>query len=125
VPIGLTAPTASIPHVKAGRLRALAVTSAQRSAAIPEVPTIAEAGAPGFDIVQWYAIWVPAKTPKPIVDKLHGELVSIIHSPDYKQRQVEVATDVVGSSPEALASRQKIDIEKYRKIAAAAGITPE
>ena len=125
VPIGLTAPTASIPHVKAGRLRVLAVTSAQRSAALPDVPTIAEAGAPGFDIVQWYAIWVPAKTPKAIADKLHGELVSIIQSPEYKQRQVEVATDVVGSSPEALANRQKIDIEKYRKIAAAAGITPE
>jgi len=125
VPIGLTAPTTAIPHVKAGRLRALAVTSAQRSGAIPEVPTIAEGGAPGFDIVQWYAIWAPAKTAKGIMDKLHAELVSIIHSPDYKQRQLEVATDVVGSSPEALAERQKTDIEKYRKIAAAAGISPE
>lgn len=125
VPIGLTAPTVAIPHVKAGRLRALAVTSAQRSGAIPEVPTVAEAGAPGFDIVQWYAIWVPAKTPRAIVDKLHAELVSIIQSPDYKQRQLEVATDVVGSSAEALGNRQKADIDKYRKIAAAAGITPE
>jgi len=125
VPIGLTAPTVAIPHMKAGRLRALAVTSAQRSGAIPEVPTVAEAGAPGFDIVQWYAIWVPAKTPRAIVDKLHTELVSIIQSPDYKQRQLEVATDVVGSSAEALGTRQKADIEKYRKIAAAAGIVPE
>jgi tripartite-type tricarboxylate transporter receptor subunit TctC len=125
VPIGLTAPTVAIPHVKAGRLRALAVTSAHRSAAIPDVPTVAEAGAPGFDIVQWYAIWVAAKTPKDIVDKLYGELVSIIRSPEYKQRQIEVATDVVGSSAEVLAARQKTDIEKYRKIAAAAGITPE
>jgi tripartite-type tricarboxylate transporter receptor subunit TctC len=125
VPIGLTAPTVAIPHVKAGRLRALAVTSAQRSAAIPDVPTVAESGAPGFDIVQWYAIWLPAKTPRDIVDKLHGELVSIIQSPDYKQRQLEVATDVAGSSAETLAIRQKGDIEKYRRIAAAAGITPE
>ena len=125
VPIGLTAPTVAIPHVKAGRLRALAVTSAQRSAAIPDVPTVAEAGAPGFDIVQWYAIWVAAKTPKDIVDKLHEELVRIIQSPDYRQRQLEVATDIVGSSAEALGNRQKADIEKYRKIAAAAGITPE
>jgi tripartite-type tricarboxylate transporter receptor subunit TctC len=59
------------------------------------------------------------------VDKLHGELVRIIQSPDYKQRQLEVATDIVGSSAEVLANRQKSDIEKYRKIAAAAGITPE
>jgi len=125
VPIGLTAPTVAIPHVKAGRLRALAVTSAQRSGAIPDVPTVAESGAPGFDIVQWYAIWVAAKTPKDIVDKLHGELVSIIQSPDYRQRQLEAATDIVGSSAEVLSNRQKTDIEKYRKIAAAAGIKPE
>jgi len=125
VPIGLTAPTVAIPHVKAGRLRALAVTSAQRSGAIPDVLTVAESGAPGFDIVQWYAIWLPAKTPRDIVDKLHGELVSIIQSPDYKKRQLEVATDVIGSSAEALGNRQKADIDKYRKIAAAAGINPE
>jgi tripartite-type tricarboxylate transporter receptor subunit TctC len=111
--------------VKAGRLRVLAVTSAKRSGAIPDVPTIAESGAPGFDIVQWYAIWLPAKTPRDIAGKLHGELVRIIQSPDYKQRQLEVATDVVGSSPEALGALQKKEIEKYRKIAASAGITPE
>ncbi|HTD90616.1 MAG TPA: tripartite tricarboxylate transporter substrate binding protein [Burkholderiales bacterium] len=125
VPIGLTAPTTAVPHIKAGRLRALAVTSAQRSGALPEVPTVAESGAPGFDIVQWYAIWVAAKTPRDIVDKLHADIVSIIQSPDYKQRQLEAGTDVAGSSAESLSSRQKTDIEKYRKIAAAAGIKPE
>lgn len=125
VPLGLTAPTTAIPHIKSGRLRILAVTSAQRSGALPDVPTVAESGAPGFDIVQWYAIWVAAKTPKDIVDKLHTDIVSIIHSPDYKQRQLEAGTDVAGSTAEALAARQKIDIEKYRKIAAAAGIKPE
>jgi tripartite-type tricarboxylate transporter receptor subunit TctC len=125
VPIGLTAPTTAIPHIKSGRLRALAVTSAQRSGAMPDVPTVAESGAPGFDIVQWYAIWVAAKTPKDIVDKLHTDLVGIIQSPDYKQRQLEAATDIVGSTAEALSARQRTDIEKYRKIAAAAGIKPE
>ncbi len=125
VPIALTAPTTAIPHVKSGRLRALAVTSAQRSGAMPDVPTVAESGAPGFDLVQWYAIWVAAKTPKDILDKLHGDLVGIIHSPDYRQRQLEAATDIVGSTPEALSIRQRGDIEKYRKIAAAAGIKPE
>jgi tripartite-type tricarboxylate transporter receptor subunit TctC len=125
VPIGLTAPTTAIPHVKAGRLRALAVTAAQRSGAMPDVPTVAESGAPGFDIVQWYAIWLPAKTPKDIAGRLHGEIVSIIQSPDYKTRQLEVATDVVGSSPEALRELQITEIAKYRKIAASAGITPE
>jgi tripartite-type tricarboxylate transporter receptor subunit TctC len=125
VPIGLTAPTTAIPHIKSGRLRVLAVTAGQRSGALPDVPTVAESGAPGFDIVQWYGIWVAAKTPKDIVDKLHTDITAIIHSPDYKQRQLEAGTDIIGSSPEALSTRQKQDIEKYRKIAAAAGIKPE
>ncbi len=125
VPLGLTAPTTAIPHIKAGRLRILAVTSAQRSGSLPDVPTVAESGAPGFDIVQWYAIWVAAKTPKDIVDKIYSDITSIIQSPEYKQRQIEAGTDVVGSTAEALSNRQKTDIEKYRKIAAAAGIKPE
>ena len=125
VPIGLTAPTTAIPHIKSGRLRVLAVTSGQRSGALPDVPTVAESGAPGFDIVQWYAIWVAAKTPPEIAGKLHTDITSIIHSADYKQRQLEAGTDIVGGSPAQLADRQKTDIEKYRKIAAAAGIKPE
>jgi len=125
VPLALTAPTVAIPHVKAGRLRALAVTSAERSGAIPDVPTIAESGAPGFNIVQWYSIWMPAKPPRDVLEKLQGELVRIIQSPDYRQRQLEVATDIVGSSAETLADFQKSEIEKYRKIAAVAGIKPE
>jgi tripartite-type tricarboxylate transporter receptor subunit TctC len=125
VPIGLVAPTVAVPHVKSGRLRALAVTSAQRSASMPEIPTVAEQGAPGFDIVQWYGVWLPAKTPKDVLDKLNGEIVRIVQSPEYRQRQQEVATDIIGTSPEALGSFQKSEIEKYRKIAAAAGINPE
>jgi tripartite-type tricarboxylate transporter receptor subunit TctC len=125
VPIGIVAPTVAVPHVKSGRLRALAVTSAQRSASMPEIPTVAEQGAPGFDIVQWYGVWLPAKTPKDVLDKLNGEIVRIVQSPEYRQRQQEVATDIIGTSPEALGSFQKSEIEKYRKIAAAAGINPE
>ena len=125
VPIGLVAPTVSLPHVRSGRLRALGVTSAQRSGSMPDIPTIAEQGAPGFDIVQWYGVWLPARTPREIADKLQGEIVRIVQSPEYRQRQQEVATDIVGSSAEALATFQKIEIEKYRKIAAAAGIMPE
>jgi tripartite-type tricarboxylate transporter receptor subunit TctC len=89
------------------------------------VPTVAEGGAPGFDILQWFAIWLPAKTPKDIAGKLHSEVLRIVQSPEYKQRQLEVAADVVGSSPEALTNYQKTEIEKYSKIAASAGITPE
>ncbi len=125
VSIGLVAPTVAIPHVKSGRLRALAVTSAKRSASMPDIPTIAEAGAPDFDIMQWYGLWLPAKTPRDIVDKIHGEVVRIIQSPDYRQRQQDVATDVIGTSPEFLGDFQKSEIEKYRKIGAAAGIRQE
>src|SRR5688572_24463565 len=112
VPLALTAPTVAIPHVKAGRLRALAVTSEKRSGAIPEVPTVAESGAPGFNIVQWYAIWMPAKPPRDILDKIQAELVRIIQSQDYRQRQLEAATDIVGSSAEYLGNFQKAEIEK-------------
>jgi tripartite-type tricarboxylate transporter receptor subunit TctC len=125
VPIGLVAPTVALPHAKSGRLRALGVTSAKRSGAMPDIPTIAEQGAPGFDIVQWYAVWLPAKTPKDVLDKLQGEIIRIVHSQDYRQRQQEVATDIVGSNAETLGNFQKAEIEKYRKIAAAAGIKPE
>jgi tripartite-type tricarboxylate transporter receptor subunit TctC len=125
VPLALTAPTVAIPHVKAGKLRGLAVTSAERSGAMPDIPTIAESGAPGFNIVQWYSIWMPANPPRDVFEKLQSELVRIIQSPDYRQRQLEAATDIVGSSAETLAAFQKTEIEKYRKIAGAAGITPE
>jgi len=125
VPVAITAPTVAIPHVKAGRLRGLAVTSAERSGAMPDIPTVAESGAPGFNIVQWYAIWMPAKPAKDVFEKIQSELVRIIHSPDYRQRQLEAALDVVGSSADVLASHQKVEIEKYRKIAVSAGIKPE
>jgi len=75
--------------------------------------------------VQWYGVWLPAKTPRDVLDKLNGEIVRIVQSPEYRQRQQEVATDIIGTSPEALGSFQKSEIEKYRKIAAAAGINPE
>ena len=125
VPIGLTAPTSAIPYVKSGRLRALAVTSAQRLGALPDVPTIAESGAPGFDIGQWFAIWLPTKTPRDVAGKIHADIVSVIQSPEYRQRQLDMASDVVASSPDALRSVQKSDIEKYRKLVAEIGITPE
>jgi tripartite-type tricarboxylate transporter receptor subunit TctC len=125
VPIGLTAPTSAMQYLKTGRLRALAVTSVQRLSALPDVPTIAESGAPGFDIGQWFAIWLPAKTPKEVAGKIHADIVAIAQSPEYKQRQLEMASDVVASTPDTLRGVQKSDIDKYRKLAAAVGIKPE
>lgn len=125
VPLGFAAATVALPYVKAGRLRGLAVASAKRSASAPDIPTIAETAIPGFDIVQWYAIWVPVRTPKDIVDKLHAEFVRIAHTTDFKKKWLETATEVVGSTPEELARFQLAEIEKYKRIAEAAGMKPE
>ncbi len=125
VPVGFVALLPAIPHARSGRLRPLAVTSAQRSSALSEVPTLAESGLPGFDIVQWFAVWVPAKTPKNIVDRLNGEIVRIVQSPEFKRRMTEAGTDAVGSSADHLGQWQRSEIEKYRKIGGLAGIKPE
>jgi len=125
VPLGFAAATSVLPHMKTGRLRGLAVASVKRSASMPDIPTIAETAIPGFDIVQWYAVWLPAKTPKDIVEKLHAELLRIVHTADFKQKSLEGATDVVGSTPEELARFQLAEIAKYKKIAEAAGMKPE
>lgn len=125
VPVGFVALLPAIPHVRSGRLRPLAVTSAQRSSALAEVPTLAESGLAGFDIIQWFAFWVPAKTPKDIVERLNSEIVKIVQSPDYRQRMTEAGTDAVGSTADYLGKLQKSEIEKYRRIAKLAGIQPE
>jgi tripartite-type tricarboxylate transporter receptor subunit TctC len=125
VPLGFAAATSVLPHIKTGKLRGLAVASAKRSASMPDLPTIAETAIPGFDIVQWYAAWVPARAPRDIVEKLHVELVRIANIPDFKQKWLETATDVVGSTPEELTRFQAAEIAKYKKIAEAAGMKPE
>ena len=125
VPVGFVTLLAATPHVKSGKLRALGVTSARRSTSLPEVPTVAESGLPGFDIVQWFAAWVPSQTPKDIVENLNLEMVRIIQAPDYKQRMLESGTEAVGGTAENLGAFQRSEIQKYRKIAESAGIKPE
>jgi tripartite-type tricarboxylate transporter receptor subunit TctC len=122
VPVGFVALLSAIPNVRAGKLRALAVTSLKRTSALPKVPTLDESGLPGFDIVVWFAVWAPAKTPQTILDRLNREMVKIIQSAEYKKRMIEAGAEAVGSTPEELRQLQKADIEKYRKIAVKAGI---
>jgi tripartite-type tricarboxylate transporter receptor subunit TctC len=124
-PVGFVALLSAIPNVRAGKLRALAVTSSRRTSALPDVPTLAESGLPGFDIVVWFGVWVPAKTPQAVVDKLNKEMVRIIKSSDYKQRMIDAGAEAVGSTPEELRKLQMDDIQKYRKIAIEAGIKPQ
>lgn len=124
VPVGFVALLSAIPNVRAGKLRALALSSPKRAGALRDVPTLDEMGLRGFDIVVWFAVWVPAKTPKDIIDKLNTEMVKIIQSPEYKQRMIEAGAEAAGSSSERLRKLQEAEIEKYRKIAVTAGIKP-
>ena len=101
--------------VNSGRLRAIAVSGAKRSPALPEVPTIAESGLPGFDATAWYSIVVLAGTPKPIIARLHTELVKILNSPDIRARLISEGADVETSTPEELAAFVRAEIPKWAK----------
>jgi len=117
---GTTPSTA--PHVRTGRLRALGVTSAKRSAIIPDVPTIAESGLPGYEQSAWHGLLAPAGTPEPIISKLNTEIVRILQLPDMKERFATQGVDVVGSLPTDFAAFIKRDVAKYRKLLKSANI---
>jgi tripartite-type tricarboxylate transporter receptor subunit TctC len=114
-----------MPHIKAGRLRPLAVTGAKRSPAAPDVPTIAESGFPGFAATAWYGVLAPAKTPKPIVKRLHDEILSALAQPDVKQRLESVGFEIVGSTPDEFGAYIKNEIRKWEKVVKASGAKPE
>jgi tripartite-type tricarboxylate transporter receptor subunit TctC len=115
----------SLPLVRDGKLRALGVTSAKRSAAAPDIPTIAESGLPGFEAVSWFAMFAPANTPKPIVDKLQGEVSRILKSPEISKRLLEIGLDPVGGTPAELADYQKSEIAKWAKVVKDSGATAD
>lgn len=108
-------------HVKAGKLRPLAVTGAKRSPAVPDVPTIAESGFPKFEATAWYGVLAPAKTPKPIVTRLHDETVKALAMPDVRQRLEGVGFEIVGGTPEAFSAYIKSEIKKWEKVVKASG----
>ncbi len=110
-----------LPHVKTAKMRALAITSTQRSKAIPELPTVAEAGVPGYEASQWYGVMAPAGTPDGIVTRLHGELVKIVKSPDMSARLVAEASIPIGSSPQEFSSYLKEEIVKWARAVKLSG----
>ena len=105
-----------LPQARADKVRALAVTSLQRAAAAPELPTLAESGYPGFEATSWFALLAPAGTPVAIVRKLHQETVKALAEPDLRAKFSELGMDIVGSSPEQLAAIIKADIPKWAKV---------
>jgi tripartite-type tricarboxylate transporter receptor subunit TctC len=110
-----------IPHIRAGRVKALAVTTEKRAAVLPDVPAIAET-VPGYSMSTWYGAAVPAKTPRDIVTKLSQEMLKALAAPDVKERLASLGADIVASSPEQTAAIFKADIAKYTKVAKAAKI---
>jgi tripartite-type tricarboxylate transporter receptor subunit TctC len=104
------------PYVESGKLKALAVTTSRRSSVFPNVPTVAESGLPGYELSGWYAVFVPAKTPKPIVDRLNAELVKALEQPDVRARFALIGAEPVGSSPQELANTLKTETARWAKI---------
>jgi len=111
-----------MPHVKSGKLRALGVTTERRARATPEVPTIAEAGVPGFSITGWYAMLAPAATPAAIVARLHADLVKVLATSEIEEKLVGHGLEVATSSPRELGDFLKAEIARYAKIVREAGI---
>jgi tripartite-type tricarboxylate transporter receptor subunit TctC len=112
-------------YVKQKRLKGLAICSLKPSVLFPGVPTMNESGLPGFDVTQWMGIFVAAKTPASTAARLNRDIVSVIHTADFRQRMADLGTATVGGTAQELARLQAADLKKYRAIAIAAGITPE
>jgi len=112
-------------HIQAGRLRPLAVTSPERAVALPDVPTVAEAGVPGYEAVSWFGILAPAGTPEEIIDKLNTDIVAVIKKPEIQARLIELGTIPGGNTPEEFAAFIQAELDKWTKVITAAGIEPK
>ena len=112
----------TVPHVKTNRVRALATTGVKRSPALPDLPTVAEAGVPGYENSSWSAIAAPAGTPKPIIARLHKEFTEILKLNDIQQKHSEVGADIIASTPEQFHAYLKSEVAKFGRLVKAAGI---
>jgi tripartite-type tricarboxylate transporter receptor subunit TctC len=117
--------TPVLPHIKAGKLRPLAVTTAKRSSALPEVPTLDEAGLKGFNIGTWFGVLAPAATPKELVARLNAEMVKIIHSAEFKKRMDEIGAEPIGNSADQMAQQIRGETEKFATLVKEAKVTVE
>ncbi len=111
----------AMPHVKAGKLRPLAVTTAKRSAAVPDLPTVAEAGVPGYDISTWYGLWAPKGTPREIAERIATETAKILKLPDVRERYAALGAEPVGSTPDEFAAYCRSELTKWAKIVKESG----
>ena len=112
-------------QVRAGQLRGLAVSTAERFPTAMEFPTVAESGVPGFNVSSWYAFFVPVKTPAPIIKKIHADTIAVLAEPAVKARLEQLGVAIVGSTPEELAAKFRAEIEQWGPVIKAAGIKAE
>lgn len=117
----VTMPSA-LPHVNAGRLRVLAIGSPKRSASLPDVPTVAESGLPGFDIGAWNGILAPARTPQPLITRLNAEIVKMTKNPEYREHASSQGAEFVGDTPQEFAAYIKTQIARFAKVVKATGM---
>jgi tripartite-type tricarboxylate transporter receptor subunit TctC len=110
------------PHIKSGRLRALAMTSGKRASALPDIPTMMEAGVADYDISGWAGVFAPAGTPKPIVARLTQQTVKIVQTPDFREKLLAMGSEPVGSSAEELAAIMKAQLPRFKAVAKTANI---
>jgi tripartite-type tricarboxylate transporter receptor subunit TctC len=122
VPVFFDFVLTGLPHVKEGKVRALATTGTKRAPVLPDVPTVSEAGVPGFEAATWFGIYAPAGTPRPIVEKLNAEVLSILALPAVKERLAGLGVDLIAQGPEQLAALTKADLEKWGPVVKKAGI---
>ena len=113
----------AIQHVRSGKLRPIAVTTAKRSPELPDIPTIAEAGVPGYEAMSWFGLFAPAATPKPVLDRLNAALVKVLNQPDVKKKIAEQGGDVVAETPEQFAAFIKAETAKWGKVVKDSGAT--
>jgi len=121
VPMFFSGMPPAMPHVKAGKLRALAVTTTRRSSAAPDVPTMGEAGVPGFDISNWFAYFVPSGTPASVIARLNSEVNRGLQQPDVREKLANVGAEAVGTSPEELAKFVRAETEKFARLVKLSG----
>ncbi len=117
--------TPVLPHIKAGKLRALAVTTAKRSPSLPDVPTLDEAGLKGFDIGTWFGLLAPAGTPAPVIERISSEITRIVARPDFRKKLEDIGANPVGNSPAQMARQIKEDTERFAKLVRDARVTIE
>jgi tripartite-type tricarboxylate transporter receptor subunit TctC len=122
---GFVVPATAMPLAQSGRIKALAVTSSTKSPVLPDLPTVAEAGFPGFESSAWIGMVAPAKTPKPIIDRLNHELVAIIQSRDVREKMLRIYFQAVGTLPEGLSDLMRSERERWAKVITQTGASAD